>query len=311
MRKVTAFILAFVLAAAAGVVSADSPVPDFPLESFEIPRAPDGFSIGDLDDEAKWTGALHRTLTPANIQPVMGAQLDNWEDSEFWFLWSEAGVYFRAVHRNRFHASVSAPPFRTESSGYNRGNSVQFFPSLYNSNDLPGWTFHPYTMPDGVADVWLHWPERGFDGGFYDGDARIYAGVHDWGYILEGLMPAQAWSEGNGASIGMAAGTGFSMFIVLLQAPEEGVHHGFSDAGWFGGSDGSHSYTLSAAVAPGAPAEPEPEPAAAAAEPAPEVVAEAPAADDVAPETSDSIIIILAFAAAAAALAFKTAKKAG
>ena len=181
---------------------------------------------------------------------------------------------------------------------------------MYESNDLSGWTFHPYTTPDGAADVWVHWP-----GNTWDTDARIYASAYDWGYVMEGLMPAATWSssENGSGGINMAAGVTFSNFIVFLQAPEEGVHHGFTDAGWFGGPDGSHSYTLSAAVAPGAPAEPEP----AVAEPDPgpivlyhfdPVAREAELYRGSAPETSDGTGIILVLAAAA--LAFKTAKKA-
>ena len=56
MKKINALVLTFILISVLGfnaLALEDAP----PVQNFEIPRAPAGFEIGDLD-LAKWNGAL-------------------------------------------------------------------------------------------------------------------------------------------------------------------------------------------------------------------------------------------------------------
>jgi hypothetical protein len=283
MKRITAIIIAAILLVSmSGVAAFLSEAP--PPENFVIPQAPDGFDIGDFT-EAKWTGALVRILSPANCWSPGGHEGDGLQSATFYFLWSDAGVFFRVDVNKPYALNISAPEF---DSPYNRGNGIQFFPAKDDTNDLPGWTFHPHTLPNGTPDVWRHWPDEDRDTA-----ARIYIQENANNYIMEGLMPASGWANsGNGSGgISMAAGTSFGLPIVVLMAPAEGDHHIFTDTGWFQSHE-YNQYTLSADKAAGAPVAVEEEaPADDAGTPEPQAQPEQRAA--AAPVTADPVTLII------------------
>lgn len=287
MKKIIALILTFMFIATLGInaLALDAAPPP---KHYEIPKATPGFTIGDFDT-AKWTGALEFNYDTSNCWPAMDGDDNAFLGAKMYFAWAPEGIYFYADIKNKNNVSISAAAI---DEAHNRGQGLQFFPAIEATNDLPGWTYSPYTTPDGKADVWRHWPEPQES----DADAKIFAKVVDGGYILEGLLPTKGFENPDCVSGGIkiVEGAKFAMSTVFLQAPEEGVHYGWSDTAWFN-ADEYTTYALAGKVIEGAPAPaPEPEPEVVA--DVPEVAAVTPATPAPAPTTGD-ISIILAFAA--------------
>ena len=289
MKKIVALILTFMFIATLGINTLALDAAPESYKNFEIPKATDRFTIGDFDT-AKWNGALVYTMDASNSWPAMDGDNNDFEGAVFYFAWAVEGIYFYADIKNKNDVSVSAP---APDEAHNRGNGLQFFPAMEAANDLPGWTFHPYTTDGGKASVWEHWPINDISA-----DAKIFAQTYSGGYILEGLMPATTFASPDTTfgGVTIAEGFKFAMLTVCLQAPEEGVHMGWADGGWFTSPDEYPSFTLVGKVIEGVPPpapEPEPEPDVPA--PADETPAPAPAPEPapvVVPQTGNSTIIL-------------------
>ena len=289
MKKIMALILTFVFVAALGINALaleEAPPP----QHYDIPKATPGFTIGDFD-LAKWNGALFFDYNTSNCWPAMDGDNNPFLGAKMYFAWADEGIYFYADVKNPNDRTISAPAI---DEAHNKGTGLQFFPATEATNDMVGWTFSPYTTPDGKADVWRHWPDED-----NDKDCQIFVKLDANGkdYIMEGLMSSKSFAVGNGFAATIAEGLTFGMSTVFLQSPEEGSHYGWTDTAWFN-LDEYTTYTLVGRVIEGAPPPaPEPEPAAPEPEPAAPAPAPAePAPAPAAPVTGDTALIMFAAA---------------
>ena len=216
------------------------------VNQYEIPKA-DAPTIDGTIDDGEWENALTVEMTKddASLFLATGAEngLGAFESATFKFVWNEDGVYFSADV-----ADSTAPmtPPASDTGSYNSGDGIQFniYTSPEGKDQTPGTLFFSYNpkTDSGKACVGEHFTYGdGTVGGNVD-SAKIAAGFDGNAYVIEGLIPAEAFAKVSPA-LTVESGAQFYMNSVVMEMDEAGKQVLIVDNEWFDATK-ANVYTL-------------------------------------------------------------------
>ena len=213
-----------------------------------LPKATEAPVLDGRIGDGEWDEALTVNMNKEDDSLFVAAGTkDTFNGAQVKFLWNEKGIYFMADVKD--NTAPMTPP-QSDTGNYNSGDGVQF--NIYTKADSVGqdagtllfFSYNPKTA-EGKACVGEHFVYgNGVQGGAVEG-AVIEADVKDDGYVIEGLIPAQAFAKVY-PPLALNAGIKIYMNTVIMEMDDKGNQSLIADNEWFDASKATE-YILSAA----------------------------------------------------------------
>lgn len=243
MKKVISFILIALALVACFTLCAGAE-----SKQFDLPQAVTAPTVDGKISDGEWDDALTIEMKKGDANLFVAAgTADTFEGATFKFLWTFDGIYFAADV-----ADKTAPAFTPEadSGSYNGGDGVQF--NIYTSADVVGqdpgtllfFSFNPKTST-GKACVGEHFVYGNGTEGANVITAKVAAELNDNAYVIEGLIPADAFISVN-PPVSFTEGAKIYMNCVVMECDEANNQSLIVDNEWFDPTK-ANVYTLASA----------------------------------------------------------------